>query len=94
MKKFLTTVSVWTILAMSAVFGQNHYQLTFDGINQMQVKQLIGQLMPVFNSYPTVSDDFKDFRYETASEVRKEDVDLLLKELDIEMTSFSKKENE
>lgn len=79
---------------MSAVFGQNQYQLTFDEINQMQVKQIIGQLMPSFNSYPTVSDDFKEFRYETESIVKKEEVEALLKELDIELKSFNKKKNE
>ncbi len=94
MKKFLVSVTAITIIAISAVFGQNQYQLTFEGIDQMEVKQIIGQLMPAFNSYPTVTDDFKVFRYETESIVRKEEVEALLKELDVELKSFNKKEHE
>jgi hypothetical protein len=75
-------------------FGQNQYELTFESIDQVQVKQVISKLMPVFNAYPSVSDDFILFRYESEARVSKNEVEDLLKDLKLELKSFKKEENE
>lgn len=82
-------------LAIS-VFGftQNKYLLKFEGLDQIQVKQIVGKLMPVFESYPLVNETFEEFIYTSEKEIIREDVAILLKEMEIELKDFEKESNE
>lgn len=93
MKKFLFFITLLTITAFTSL-GQKQYELTFSSIDQFQVKQIISKLMPVFSSYPTVSEDFIVFKYNCEAVATREDVEQLLNEMKIELKSFKKEENE
>lgn len=93
MKKTILFFSFLISTAFTS-FGQNQYELTFNSIDQIQVKQIISKLMPVFSSYPTVSEDFLVFKYNCEAVATKKDVEQLLNEMKVELKSFKKEENE
>jgi hypothetical protein len=94
MKKLATILSFTMLSIFTYAQDKFTYTLTFDGIDQFEVKKAVGVLDPLFENHLVISDDLQVFTYQSNKDVTEVEIQTELDKVGLNAKAVKREENE